>query len=128
MSVRVIPMPRMAFPIGAVSPVPVDVGKKVRASVQVKNVGQKTGTIWVQVTGTGISPSPARAEVNLAGGATATVTIEFVVQPPGNRAITLNWSAGVGSEVHDTGVHANVINVLPEPAKAEIVSITYQVV
>lgn len=118
----------LAFPATAPSPINVSVGQTVRANVQVKNIGQATANVWVQVTGTGISPSPARAEVNLAGGATATITIDFVIQPPGNRTITLNWAAGVGAETHDSGTHANIVNVLPEPAKAQIASITYQVV
>jgi len=118
----------VAFPTTTPSPINANVGQTVRASVTVKNTGQAAATVWVQVTGTGISPSPARAEVNLAGGATATVTIDFTIQPPGNRTITLSWAAGVGDQTHDSGTHANVINVLPEPAKAQIVSITYQVV
>jgi len=126
--VRLVSVPKIAFPPSTPSPVDVKAGQTVRSNVTLRNTGQTAAVVWVQVTGTGISPSPARAEVNVAGGATTTVAINFTVQPPGNRTITLSWAAGVGGQTHDTGTHANAINVLPEPAKAQIVSITYQVV
>lgn len=151
MGVRLALVPKVAFPPGTPSPVTVQAGsgQMVKATATVKNTGgQQANNVGVAGA---IVPSGSNAPialffywtgsqyqqiptVNLAPGQTA--TLDFYAAIPSSAApgaYDAIWRAGIFQndqwvQVHDEGRHNGVVIVQAAPAKAEIASITYQVV